>query len=186
MRNFINRLFAILILTITAPLIIIIYFLIYLNDGLPVLFTQDRIGRNNIKFKVFKFRTMKNNTPDIATHLMDAPDKFQTKLGPYFRKLSIDELPQLINIIKGDMLFVGPRPALHNQRDLIKLRTDKKIHKLTPGITGWAQVNGRDRLSIQEKVKFDEYYLYHKSLLLDLIIIFKTIIQIFYQKNVTH
>ena len=114
-----NRIFALILIIIFIPLFIIFSLLIIFDDGYPIFFKQERIGRNNVKFKVFKFRTMKRNTPNIATHLMDNPDKYHTKLGIYFRKLSIDEIPQLINVLKGEMFFVGPRPALFNQSDLI-------------------------------------------------------------------
>jgi len=123
-----------------------------------------------------KFRTMKLDTPDVATHLLTEPERYLTPIGGFLRKFSLDELPQLLTILKGDLTFVGPRPALHNQDDLIALRTANGIHFLVPGITGWAQVNGRDRLSVREKVQFDKYYLEHRSLILDLKIIAMTVI----------
>ena len=145
-----------------------------------------RIGINNDEFWIYKFRTMKKDTPDIATHLVKEARDYNTVIGPILRKLSIDELPQLINIVKGEMVFVGPRPALYNQDNLIKLRTEKNIHNLKPGVTGWAQVNGRDELSIPEKVKLDEYYLQNKSIILDIKILFMTGFQVIFPKGVSH
>ena len=129
---------------------------------------------------------MQNNLPDIPTHLVQNPEFLYTKIGPLLRKLSLDELPQLLNIIKGDMVFIGPRPALYNQDDLVKLRTVAGIHKLLPGITGWAQVNGRDELSIPDKVSFEKYYLENKSVLLNLKIIVLTVLKVFGMKGVSH
>jgi len=129
---------------------------------------------------------MKKETPDIPTHLVKEARDYNTVIGPILRKLSIDELPQLINIVKGEMVFVGPRPALYNQDNLIKLRTEKNIHNLKPGVTGWAQVNGRDELSIPEKVKLDEYYLQNKSIILDIKILFMTGFQVIFPKGVSH
>ena len=129
---------------------------------------------------------MKKETPDIPTHLVKEAQDYNTIIGSILRKLSIDELPQLINIVKGEMVFVGPRPALYNQDNLIKLRTEKNIHNLKPGVTGWAQVNGRDELSIPEKVKLDEYYLQNKSIILDIKILFMTGFQVIFPKGVSH
>ena len=129
---------------------------------------------------------MKVYIGDIPTHLINNPSELLTFSGKLLRKFSLDELPQIINIIKGDICFVGPRPALHNQQDLIKLRTENSVHKVMPGITGWAQVNGRDLLSIEEKVKFDIYYCQNASLIFDIKIIFKTIFQLFIQKGINH
>ena len=122
---------------------------------------------------------MKKDTPDIATHLVNDSDSLYTAIGPFLRKFSFDELPQLINILKGDMIFIGPRPALYNQDDLVELRTQVGVHRLVPGVTGWAQVNGRDELSIPDKVKMDEYYLNNQSVLLDLKIIWLTVLKVF-------
>tara|TARA_Y100000768_G_scaffold521_1_gene402 strand:+ start:39404 stop:39793 length:390 start_codon:yes stop_codon:yes gene_type:complete len=129
---------------------------------------------------------MRNDTPNIATHLLSSKNNYNTNFGKNLRKLSFDEFPQLINILKGDMCFIGPRPALYNQYDLIDLRTKSGIHKILPGITGWAQINGRDELSISEKIELDEYYLTNKSLLLNIKIIVLTISQIFKPKGVSH
>ena len=129
---------------------------------------------------------MKKNTPDIPTHLVKNGKSLYTAIGPFLRKYSIDELPQLINIVKGDMTFIGPRPALYNQDDLIELRTQAGVDRLIPGVTGWAQVNGRDELSIPDKVKMDEYYLKNKSLWLNIKILFKTVIKVFKSEGVSH
>ena len=129
---------------------------------------------------------MRKETPEIATHLLQDPDSYLLHFGKLIRKLSLDELPNLINVIKGEMVFVGPRPALHNQADLIALRTNLGIHKLMPGITGWAQVNGRDDLSIPKKVEYDKYYLNNKSWFLDIKILFLTILRVFTRKGVLH
>lgn len=129
---------------------------------------------------------MKKETPDIPTHLVKEAQNYNTNLGPILRKLSIDELPQLINILKGEMGFIGPRPALYNQDDLIQLRTKVGVHKLKPGVTGWAQVNGRDELPIPQKVELDEYYLINQSILLNINIIFKTVFQIIFPKGISH
>ena len=157
-----------------APLIIIICMIIYIDDGNPIFFKQKRIGKNNKIFTLYKFRTMLINTPDIATHLIDPGSIKFTRIGPFLRKYSLDELPQLFNIIKNEMALIGPRPALYNQKDLIKKRTEKGIEILPPGITGWAQINGRDELEIDEKVKMDYYYLKNQSLSLDIRILFLT------------
>ena len=181
-----NISFSILLFIILIPIFIIIALLIIIDDGFPILFRQKRVGVSNDHFNIYKFRTMKKDTPDIPTHLLSDPESLYTKFGPLLRKLSLDELPQLINIIRGDMVFIGPRPALHNQYDLIQLRTESGIHKLMPGITGWAQVNGRDELPIPAKVKFDEYYLKNRSLKLDMLIILKTIFKSLKMSGVSH
>jgi O-antigen biosynthesis protein WbqP len=133
-----------------------------------------------------KFRTMRTDTPAVATHLLGDPDKYVTGIGKILRKTSLDELPQLISILKGDMSFVGPRPALFNQEDLIELRTQKGIHRLTPGLTGWAQINGRDELPIPVKVEYDHYYLLHQSFGLDMKIILQTALKVVLREGVTH
>ena len=165
------------------PLFLLIGLIIIVDDGFPILFKQKRVGQKNSHFLIYKFRTMKKGTPDIPTHLLNNQNLY-TISGPFLRKFSFDELPQLVNIIKGEIKFIGPRPALYNQDDLIKLRSEKGIHNIKPGITGWSQVNGRDNLSIIEKVKLDEYYYNNKSVFLDLKIIIKTITQIFSPKGI--
>ncbi|MDD2367407.1 MAG: sugar transferase [Desulfuromonadaceae bacterium] len=151
-----------------------------------ILYWSDRVGRNNYIFKMPKFRTMRTDTPAVATHLLDNPDYWLTPIGKFLRKSSLDELPQLFSILTGDMSIVGPRPALFNQDDLIALRTEKGIHQLTPGLTGWAQINGRDELPIPVKLLFDEYYLKHRSFMLDVQIIFMTIIKVVKSEGVDH
>jgi O-antigen biosynthesis protein WbqP len=152
----------------------------------PMLYWSDRVGINNRIFRMSKFRTMILDTPAVATHLMKNPDAYLTSTGAFLRKFSLDELPQLYSILKGDMSFVGPRPALYNQDDLIGLRTGKGIHKLIPGITGWAQVNGRDELPIPVKVEFDEYYLKNRSFFLDVKILWMTFIKVVKREGVSH
>ncbi len=152
----------------------------------PILYWSNRVGKNNQLFKMPKFRTMSIDTPAVATHLLSAPENYITGFGRLLRKTSLDELPQLISIIKGDMSFVGPRPALFNQDDLVAQRTMKGIHRLTPGLTGWAQINGRDELPIQVKVDFDYYYLLNQSFGLDLKIIFRTALKVILREGVNH
>jgi O-antigen biosynthesis protein WbqP len=160
--------------------------LVKLTSRGPVLYCSDRIGRFNRIFSMPKFRTMKIYTPVVATHLLANPDAYLTPIGKFLRKSSLDELPQLFSILRGDMSFVGPRPALFNQDDLIALRTGNGVHVLTPGLTGWAQVNGRDELPISVKVEFDAYYLQHRSFFFDLKILFLTLIAVLRSKGVAH
>ncbi len=181
-----TKIVSILLLICLFPIFVIVALAIIIDDGFPILFRQKRVGQNNAHFWIYKFRTMKKDIPEIPTHLVKDPQQFYTRSGPFIRKLSIDELPQLINIIKGNMVFVGPRPALHNQDDLVELRTRADIHVLMPGVTGWAQVNGRDELSIPLKVQFDEYYLRNRSWFFDLKIIFLTIFRVLGMKGVSH
>ena len=152
----------------------------------PILYCSDRVGINNGIFRMPKFRTMIVDTPAVATHFMKDPDVYLTPVGSLLRKFSLDELPQLYSVLKGDISFVGPRPALYNQDDLIGLRTGKGIHKLIPGITGWAQVNGRDELSIPVKVEFDEYYLKNRSFAFDLKILWMTFVKVVRREGVVH
>ena len=179
---FIKRLFDITcsflaLIALGIPMLLVAL-LIKLTSTGPVLYWSDRVGQLNIIFRMPKFRTMRTDTPALATHLLGNPDRYLTSIGKILRKSSLDELPQLISILKGEMSIVGPRPALFNQNDLIKLRTRKGVHVLTPGLTGWAQINGRDELSIPVKVEFDEYYLKNRSFRLDLQIIFRTIFKV--------
>lgn len=152
----------------------------------PILYWSDHVGKNNTIFKMPKFRTMRTDTPAVATHLLGDPDRWLTPIGKFLRKSSLDELPQLFSILAGDMSVVGPRPALFNQYDLIALRTERGVHRLTPGLTGWAQINGRDELPIPVKVEFDEYYLNNNTLLLDMQIIFRTFIKMVKSEGVQH
>lgn len=179
------RLIIIPITILLSPLMLFISLLILIEDGFPILFSQKRIGINKCKFTIFKFRTMKKNTGDIPTHLLQNRNLFITNIGYYLRKMSLDELPQLFNIIRGDMTLIGPRPALYNQEDLINLREDKGIHSLKPGLTGWAQINGRDEISIIEKVDFDYYYLKNKNLFLDIKIFFLTIYKVLSRRDIS-
>lgn len=152
----------------------------------PVFHVSKRVGRNNEIFNMFKFRTMRTDTPQVATHLMTDPARYVTPVGRFLRKTSLDELPQLLNVIKGDMSVVGPRPALFNQDDLVALRTEKGVHELIPGITGWAQTHGRDEIPIPAKVDLDEFYLKNRSFRLDMIILWLSLKQAFSGKNVSH
>jgi len=181
-----NRIIAFILLFLLSPIFLIVTFIIILEDGFPVFFTQKRVGINYSFFYIYKFRSMKKNTPNVATHLLENPDQYLLRIGKLIRKTSLDELPNLINIIKGDMVFVGPRPALFNQDDLMAFRVANGVDKLKPGITGWAQINGRDEISIPEKVKLEQEYLYRKSLLLDLEIIIKTFTNVLFRKGVSH
>jgi O-antigen biosynthesis protein WbqP len=151
-----------------------------------VLYWSERVGKNNRIFRMPKFRSMRVETPTVATHLLGNPDAYLTPIGSFLRKSSLDELPQLWSILKGDMSFVGPRPALFNQNDLIALRTKHGVHELLPGLTGWAQVNGRDELPIPEKVKFDLEYLRRQSLGFDLLILWLTFAKVIRRDGVSH
>ena len=152
----------------------------------PALYWSDRVGRHNRIFKMPKFRSMRIDTPAVATHLLQNSDQWLTPIGSFLRKSSLDELPQLWNILKGDMSFVGPRPALFNQDDLIALRTEKGVHQLVPGLTGWAQVNGRDELPIPQKVQLDAEYLERRTLLFDMKILWMTALKVLARDGVSH
>ena len=181
-----NRLLALILLFLLFPIFLIVALVILFEDGAPVFFKQRRVGINYTFFNIFKFRSMKKNTPNVATHLLDNPDQYLLKIGKFIRKTSLDELPNLINIIKGQMVFVGPRPALYNQDDLMQFRIATGVDKLKPGITGWAQINGRDEISIAEKVKLEQEYLSKKSFLFDLEILVKTFTNVLFSKGVSH
>ena len=181
-----NRLFALFLLVILSPLFLIVSLVILIEDGFPIFFTQKRIGINYSFFNIYKFRSMKKNTPNVATHLLTNPEQYLLKIGKFIRKTSLDELPNLINIIKGEMVFVGPRPALYNQDDLMALRVTAGVDKLKPGITGWAQINGRDDISIEKKVELEQEYLQKKSFLFDIEIIVKTFTNVFFSRGVSH
>ena len=172
-------------LVLSAPMLVIAL-LVKLTSPGPVLYWSDRVGINNTIFRMPKFRTMRIDTPAVATHLMKNPDVYLTPVGSFLRRFSLDEWPQLYSVLKGDISFVGPRPALYNQDDLVGLRTGKGIHKLIPGITGWAQVNGRDELPIPVKVEFDEYYLKNKSFVFDMKILWMTFVKVVRREGVTH
>jgi O-antigen biosynthesis protein WbqP len=181
-----NRLFALIIIVILFPVFLFVAFVIFIEDGSPIFFTQKRVGVNYTFFNIYKFRSMKSDTPNVATHLLSNPDQYLLKFGKLLRKTSLDELPNLINIIKGEMVFVGPRPALYNQDDLMNLRVATGVDKLKPGITGWAQINGRDDISIERKVQLEEEYLHTRSNLLDIEIIIKTFTNVLISKGVSH
>ena len=181
-----NRLFALVILIVLSPIFLFVAFATLIEDGYPFFFTQKRVGINYKFFKIYKFRSMKKDTPNVATHLLENPDLYLLKIGKFIRKTSLDELPNLINIIKGEMVFVGPRPALYNQDDLMTLRVATGVDKLKPGITGWAQINGRDEISINEKVKLEQEYLQKKTFLFDIEIIIKTFTNVLFSKGVSH
>ena len=182
----INRFIALIGIVFLSPIFIIIALIIFIEDGFPFFFTQKRVGIGYSFFQIYKFRSMKKNTPNVATHLLINPDQYLLKIGKFIRKTSLDELPNLINIVKGDMVFVGPRPALYNQDDLMEFRVATGVSKLKPGITGWAQINGRDEISIAEKVKLEQEYLYKKSFLFDIEIIIKTFTNVLFSKGVSH
>lgn len=160
--------------------------LILLEDGTPVFYKQKRVGINNSFFQIYKFRSMKKNTPNVATHLLENPSQYVLKIGSILRKLSLDELPNLINIVKGEMVFVGPRPALYNQDDLMIMRVEARVDKLKPGITGWAQINGRDEIALEKKVAYEKEYLERKSFWFDLKIILLTFSSVIKSHGVKH
>jgi O-antigen biosynthesis protein WbqP len=186
MKRFFDIVMALCGFAVLGLPILAIALLVRLTSRGSVLYWSDRVGRYNVVFKMPKFRTMMLDTPPVATHLLADPNRYVTQLGKFLRKSSLDELPQLFSILKGDMSFVGPRPALFNQDDLIALRTAKGVQRILPGLTGWAQVNGRDDLPIPVKVEFDEYYLKNRSMTLDLKILLMTASQALMGKGVKH
>jgi O-antigen biosynthesis protein WbqP len=181
-----SRLIALFLLILFLPIFLFFALSILIEDGFPVFFTQKRVGINYTFFKIYKLRSMKKNTPNVATHLLSNPDQYLLKIGKFIRKTSLDELPNLINIIKGEMVFVGPRPALFNQDDLMEFRVATGVSKLKPGITGWAQINGRDEISIIQKVQLEQEYLYKKSFFFDIEILIKTFTNVLFSKGVRH
>ena len=176
---------AVLLVLSLIPMLLVAFGVRATSKG-PALYWSDRVGRGNVIFKMPKFRTMQMNTPEMATHLMNTPDTYLSPIGRFLRRSSLDELPQLWSILKGDMSFVGPRPALFNQDDLIFLRTERGVDQLMPGLTGWAQVNGRDTLPIPEKVALDVEYLNQQSFWLDMRILWMTFLKVFGQDGITH
>lgn len=186
MKKIFDFLLALLALCILLVPITIVALLVKMTSTGPIVYWSDRVGRNNRIFRMPKFRTMLVGTPAVATHLLSDPRRYLTPIGSFLRKSSLDELPQLWSILCGDMSFVGPRPALFNQQDLIALRTRYGVEKILPGLTGWAQINGRDELPIPEKVKLDVEYLQRRSFMLDVKIIFLTFIKVIRKDNVTH
>jgi O-antigen biosynthesis protein WbqP len=186
MKRFFDLLLAAFVsLLLVAPCGLVAIMIRITSRG-PILYWSDRVGRYNGIFKMPKFRSMRVGTPAVATHLLSDPDSHLTPIGSLLRKSSLDELPQLWSIIKGDMSFVGPRPALFNQSDLIELRTQSGVHRLVPGLTGWAQVNGRDELPISQKVALDIEYLHRKSIKFDIHILFLTVVKVIMRSDVTH
>lgn len=170
---------------LALPMLVIACAVRFSSPG-PVLYWSDRIGQKNRIFKMPKFRSMRIDAPIVATHLLERPQQWLTPIGSILRRSSMDELPQLWSILRGDMSFVGPRPALFNQDDLISLRTDSGVHQLVPGLTGWAQVNGRDELSVFEKVKLDVEYLERQTIVFDLKILWMTVMRVLVKDGVTH
>ena len=181
-----SKIIGFILLLLLSPFFLVISLFIILEDGFPFFFKQKRIGINGTFFYIYKFRSMKKDTPNVATHLLTNPNQYILNMGKFIRKTSLDELPNLINIIKGEMVFVGPRPALFNQDDLMSLRFTTGVSKLKPGITGWAQINGRDEISIHEKVRLEQEYMSRKSILFDIEILFKTFTSVVRRKGVKH
>ena len=186
MKRILDLMVALVLMLILAPLLLLVVLAVRVTSVGPVLFRTRRVGKNSRIFTMYKFRTMRMHTPQVATHLLKNPDQFLTPLGGFLRRTSLDELPQLINVLRGDMSLVGPRPALFNQDDLIALRTALGVDALTPGITGWAQVNGRDSLPITETVKLDEWYLKNRSFWLDLKVVVMTVVKVLRKDGVAH
>lgn len=177
---------ALLAVAVLSIPLLVVAVLVKLTSPGPIVYWSDRVGRHNRIFRMPKFRTMRVDTPAVATHLLSDPKRFLTPVGPFLRKSSLDELPQLWSILVGDMSFVGPRPALFNQDDLIALRTEYGVDQVLPGLTGWAQINGRDELPIPDKVRLDAEYLQRQSFFLDLKIIFLTFLKVVRRDGITH
>jgi len=186
MKRMIDLALALPVAMLSAVPMLILAVLVKASSKGPVLYWSDRVGKNNQLFRMPKFRSMRIGTPAVATHLLTEPGRYLTPMGEFLRKTSLDELPQIWSIIKGDMSFVGPRPALFNQDDLIELRTRHGVHRLVPGLTGWAQINGRDELPIPQKVAFDIEYLNKKSINFDLYILWLTFVKVLTSDGVTH
>ena len=179
-------LFSLLIVCLLSPLLLLLALIVKLTSKGPVLYWSERVGQNNQLFRMPKFRSMRIDTPQVATHLLSDPSVYLSPVGSLLRRTSLDELPQLFSILIGDLSFVGPRPALFNQDDLVELRTARGIHVLVPGLTGWAQVNGRDELPIPVKVQFDYEYLLRRSFLFDLYIIYLTAFKVLRGDGIQH
>ena len=189
LKRILDLLLTLIAVLLLSPLVLMTYLLVKLTSTGPALYWSQRVGRNNQLFSMPKFRSMRVGTPQIATHLMNQqsnPNTFLTPVGSFIRKTSLDELPQLWSVLKGDMSIVGPRPALFNQDDLVSLRTEQGVHTLKPGITGWAQINGRDEIPIPQKVALDAYYLSNQTVWLDFRIILLTAIKVLRRDNITH
>jgi O-antigen biosynthesis protein WbqP len=186
MKRVFDLIFGLLLFSLLLVFILLIFFVVRLTSKGPALYWSSRVGRNNKIFKMPKFRSMLVGTPTVATNLLSDPDAYLSPIGGFLRRSSLDELPQLFSVLKGDMGFVGPRPALYNQDDLIKLRTDNGVNKLLPGITGWAQVNGRDDLSTPDKVLLDAEYMNRQSFWFDMKILWMTFIKVIKRDGVSH
>jgi len=186
MKRIFDLLLALAAAVVLAVPVLLSAMAVRLTSPGPALYWSDRVGRHNAIFKMPKFRSMRMGTPAVATHLLADPKAYLTPIGSFLRKSSLDELPQLWSIVVGDMSFVGPRPALFNQQDLIALRTQQGVHELVPGLTGWAQINGRDELPIPDKVKLDVEYLQRQSLWLDIRILWMTFVKVLRRDGVTH
>lgn len=186
MKRIFDILLALILIILLIVPMIVIALVIKLSSTGPILYWSDRVGRNNDIFRMPKFRSMRLDTPAVATHLLGNPDQYLTPIGRFLRRTSLDELPQFWSILKGDMSFVGPRPALFNQDDLIALRNQLGVHAIPPGLTGWAQVNGRDELPIPQKVKLDAEYLQKKSFGFDLYVIWLTLVKVIQGAGVSH
>jgi O-antigen biosynthesis protein WbqP len=186
MKRIFDLLLGVAILVILVAPMLLIVIAVRLSSKGPALYWSDRVGKNNKIFKMPKFRSMRIDTPAVATHLLDNPGAYLSPIGGFLRRSSLDELPQLFSVLKGYMSFVGPRPALFNQDDLIALRTEKGVDKLLPGITGWAQVNGRDELLIHDKVALDVEYLKHQSFWFDMKILWMTFLKVINRDGVSH
>jgi O-antigen biosynthesis protein WbqP len=186
MKRLFDLMLGIVALAILALPIIAVALAVRLTSKGPALYWSDRVGINNTLFKMPKFRSMRVGTPAVATHLLSDPSSHLTPIGSFIRKTSLDELPQLWSILKGDMSFVGPRPALFNQHDLIEMRTQQGVHQILPGLTGWAQVNGRDDIPLSKKVQFDVEYLQSRSVLLDIRILWLTFLKVVKRDGVSH
>ena len=178
--------FGYILLVLLSPVLLVLALLVRITSRGPALYWSDRVGRDNCIFRMPKFRSMRIDTPELATHLLADADRFLTPIGSFLRRTSLDELPQLISIVLGDLSFVGPRPALFNQDDLVALRTELGVHRLVPGLTGWAQVNGRDELPIPVKVNFDHEYLQRRSFWFDLKILWITLVKVVTGAGVQH
>ncbi len=186
MKRVFDLLLALTAAVVLAVPVLLVAMAVRLTSPGPALYWSDRVGRHNKIFKMPKFRSMRVGTPAVATHLLADPKAHLTPIGSFLRKSSLDELPQLWSILAGDMSFVGPRPALFNQHDLIELRTQRGVHELVPGLTGWAQINGRDELPIPDKVKLDAEYLQRQSLGFDIRILWLTLVKVLRRDGVTH
>jgi O-antigen biosynthesis protein WbqP len=186
MKRVFDLLLVVLAVLVCAVPVLLVALAVRLTSAGPALYWSDRVGRHNKLFKMPKFRSMRVGTPAVATHLLADPKAYLTPIGSFLRKSSLDELPQLWSILVGDMSFVGPRPALFNQHDLIELRTQLGVHKLVPGLTGWAQMNGRDELPILQKVAFDAEYLLHQGLWIDIKILWLTFLKVIQRDGVSH